>query len=123
MGRIMHGLRYAWLFPALLAAGAGFGVVTPVRADGALVVQETRLHTPPDSHEPQRALFTVRNTGPDPVTQATVACTFTGAGGAVLDTPTTAVPVVAAGATAQAETIYYGWPRASGAACRLAAPH
>lgn len=119
----MRGQRNARAILALVAAGLLAGTAPPARAEGALVAQETRLHTPPDSHEPQRALFTVRNTGPDPVMQATVACTFTGAGGAVLDTPTTAVPVVAAGATAQAETIYYGWPRASGAACRLAAPH
>src|SRR4051812_22089439 len=102
----MQALRFSRLLPALLAAG--FGAASPVRADGALVVQETRLHTPPDSHEPQRALFTVRNTGPDPVTQVAVQCTFTGAGGAILDTPTAAVPEVASGATAQAETIYYG---------------
>ena len=118
----MQGLRFSRLLPALLAAGASVAVASPVRADGALAVQETRLHTPPDSHEPQRALFAVRNTGPDPATKVAVRCAFTGAGGAVLDTPTAEVPEVAAGATAQAEAIYYGWPRASGAACELAEP-
>ncbi|MGU3664522.1 hypothetical protein ACLBX9_10095 [Methylobacterium sp. A49B] len=105
-----------WMI-ALLVVG------TPVAAaaqGGSLVVQDTKLHTPPDSHEPQRAQVDLRNPGPDAVVQVTLLCTFTGAGGSVLDTQTTSVPRVPARASVRAEAIYYGWPRANGAACRLA---
>ena len=108
---------------AFLAAGLIVTCATPTRADAALVLRETRLHTPPDSHEPQRAMVNLRNTGPDLATNVTVLCTFTGAGGAVLDTQQASVPEVVGLADVQAETIYYGWPRASGATCRLAEPH
>ncbi|KTS02076.1 hypothetical protein SB2_28425, partial [Methylobacterium radiotolerans] len=67
---------------AFLAAGLIVAFAPPARADAALVLRETRLHTPPDSHEPQRALVNLRNTGPDLATNVTVLCTFTGAGGA-----------------------------------------
>ncbi|MBE7249164.1 MAG: hypothetical protein INR63_29850 [Actinomycetospora chiangmaiensis] len=97
----------------------GAPVAAAAQAEG-LVVQDTRLHTPPDSHEPQRAQIDLRNPGPDAVAPVTLLCTFTGAGGSVLDTQTTTVPSVPARASVQAEAIYYGWPRASGAACRLA---
>ena len=113
----MAGLRFR-----TMAAGLLVGAAAPVWAAGTLAIHETRLHTPPDSHEPQRALIDLRNTGSDPVAQATILCTFTGAGGAVLDTQTVAVPQVAGGATVKAEAIYYGYPRANGAACRLAEP-
>ena len=114
----MAGLRIR----TLMATGLLLGAAAPVWAAGTLAIQETRLHTPPDSHEPQRALIELRNTGPDPVAQGTILCTFTGAGGAVLDTQTVSVPEVAGGGAVQAEAIYYGYPRASGAACRLAEP-
>ncbi|MCJ2086090.1 hypothetical protein MKK88_08795 [Methylobacterium sp. E-005] len=107
----------------VLAAGLLAGAAAPVRAAGSLEIQGTRLHTPPDSHEPQRALIALRNTGPDPVTQVTILCTFTGAGGAVLDTQTVSVPEIAGHAAAQAEAIYYSWPRAGAATCRVAEPH
>ena len=103
-------------------------IMLPIRfsrsapAAGSLAIQETRLHTPPDSHEPQRALIDLRNTGPDPVAPGAVLCTFTGAGGAVLDTQTVAVPEVAGHAALQAEAIYYSWPRAGAVTCRLDAP-
>jgi hypothetical protein len=118
----MRRQRYARAILALVAAGLLAGTAPPARAEGALVAQETRLHTPPDSHEPQRAQVDLRNTGPDPATRVTVLCTFTGAGGAVLDTQTVPVPDIAGRAAAQAEAIYYGWPRATGAACRLTDP-
>ncbi|MCJ2135978.1 hypothetical protein MKK69_18305 [Methylobacterium sp. J-026] len=121
MGTIMAAFHVSWLARTLLVA-ALVGPAAPVRAGDGLVVQETRLHTPPDSHEPQRALVEVRNAGPDPVTNASVLCTFTGAGGTVLATQTAAVPAIAGGAAGQAEAIYYGWPRAGAAACRLAGP-
>lgn len=108
---------------AFLAAGLIVAFATPTRADAALVIRETRLHTPPDSHEPQRAMVNLRNTGPDLATNVTILCTFTGAGGAVLDTQQASVPEVVSLADVQAETIYYGWPRASGATCRLTDPH
>lgn len=104
----------------LLAVGAAVAA-SSAWADTAGVV-ETRLHTPPDSHEPQRAQVTLRNAGSDPVATVAILCTFTGAGGAVLDTQTVSVPEVAGGGAVQAEAIYYGYPRASGAACRLAEP-
>ncbi|MEE7505103.1 hypothetical protein ACLBXO_26890 [Methylobacterium sp. C33D] len=107
---------------AFLAAGLIVALAPPARADAALVLRETRLHTPPDSHEPQRAMVNLRNTGPDLATNVTVLCTFTGAGGAVLDTQQASVPEVVGLADVQTETIYYGWPRASGATCRLAEP-
>lgn len=119
----MQGMRFSRLLLAALAAGACLGAAPRAWADGAVVVQDTQLHTPPDSHEPQRARVELRNTGPNPVTNVSILCTFTGAGGAVLDTQTTSVPTIAGRTTAQAEAIYYGWPRASGAACRLAEPH
>ncbi|MEL6061807.1 MULTISPECIES: hypothetical protein [unclassified Methylobacterium] len=105
-----------------MAGGVLAGAVAPVRAAGALAIQDTHLHTPPDSHEPQRAQIALRNAGADPVTQVTILCTFTGAGGAVLDTQTVSVPDIAGGAAVQAEAIYYGYPRASGAACRITGP-
>jgi hypothetical protein len=108
---------------AFLAAGLIVAFATPTRADAALVIRETRLHTPPDSHEPQRAMVNLRNTGPDLATNVTILCTFTGAGGAVLDTQQASVPEVVSLADVQAETIYYGWPRASSATCRLTDPH
>ncbi len=107
---------------AFLAAGLIVAFAPPARADAALVLRETRLHTPPDSHEPQRAMVNLRNTGPDLATNVTVLCTFTGAGGTVLDTQQASVPEVVSLADVQAETIYYGWPRASSATCRLAEP-
>ena len=103
---------------ALLTLGALVTAAPPCRAAGGLVVEAARLHTPPDSHEPQRALVDLRNAGPEALTQVTVLCTFTGAGGAVLDTQPAAVPRIAPGAAASTEAIYYGWPRASGVACR-----
>ncbi|WP_457107506.1 hypothetical protein [Methylobacterium sp. P5_C11] len=115
-------LPSALLPSALLAAGLTAGLAAPARADAALVLQETRLHTPPDSHEPQRAMINLRNTGPDLATNVTVLCTFTGAGGTVLDTQQASVAEVVGLADVQAETIYYGWPRASGATCRIAEP-
>lgn len=115
---IKAGLR----FRILMAAGLLVGTAAPVRAAGSLAIQDTRLHTPPDSHEPQRAQVTLRNAGSDPVATVAILCTFTGAGGAVLDTQTVSVPEVAGGGAVQAEAIYYGYPRASGAACRLAEP-
>ena len=120
---IMSGMRCPRAARVLLAAGLLVGAALPVRATGSLTIQETRLHTPPDSHEPQRAQVELRNTGSDPAMPVTILCTFTGAGGAVLDTQTASVPEIAGRATAQAEAIYYGYPRASGAACRLAEPH
>lgn len=113
------GLR----FRTLMTAGLLVGGAAPVRAADTLAIQETRLHTPPDSHEPQRAQVALRNAGSDPVTTVTILCAFTGAGGAVLDTQTVVVPEVSGHAAVQAEAIYYGYPRASGAACRLAEPH
>jgi hypothetical protein len=107
---------------AALAAGTIVGAAPPVRADAALVLQDTRLHTPPDSHEPQRALVNLRNTGSDLATNVTVLCAFKGPGGTVLDTQQVSVPEVASRADVQTETIYYGWPRASGADCRIAEP-
>ncbi|SDO64569.1 hypothetical protein SAMN05216360_13221 [Methylobacterium phyllostachyos] len=106
----------------VLAAGLLIGAAAPVQATGSVTLQETHLHTPPDSHEPQRAQVALHNTGADPVAPVTILCTFTGAGGAVLDTQTAAVPEIAGRATVQVEAIYYGYPRASGAACRLAEP-
>jgi hypothetical protein len=120
--KIMFGIRCCQGVRALLTAAALVGAAAPVRAGGLVVVQETRLHTPPDSHEPQRAQVELRNTGSDPATPVAVLCTFTGAGGAVLETQTISVPEIAGRATTQAEAIYYGYPRASGAACRLAEP-
>ncbi len=117
----MAALHLFRLAQALLVA-ALVGPAAPARAGDGLVVQETRLHTPPDSHEPQRALVALRNTGPDPVANATVLCTFTGAGGTVLATQTATVPAIAGRAAGQAEAIYYGWPRAGAAACRRAEP-
>lgn len=108
---------------ALLTAGALAGAAPAARAEGALVVAQTQLHNPPDSHEPQRAQVELRNTGPAPAANVTVLCTFTGAGGSVLDTQTVTVATIAGGADAHAEAIYYGWPRATGAACRLAESH
>ncbi|MBE7248162.1 MAG: hypothetical protein INR63_24720 [Actinomycetospora chiangmaiensis] len=116
MGRIWSP-RWAM---ALLAAGAPVAATPAAAQGGGLIVQDTRLHTPPDSHEPQRAQVDLRNPAADAVTQVTLLCTFTGAGGSVLDTQTTSVPSIPAHASVQAEAIYYGWPRASGAACRLA---
>jgi len=118
---IMSGMRCPRAARVLLAAGLLVGAA-PIRAAGPLTLQETHLHTPPDSHEPQRAQVALRNTGSDPVALVAILCTFTGAGGAVLDTQTVSVPEIAGGATVQAEAIYYGYPRASGAACRLAEP-
>ena len=115
----MRSLRSPRLVLALLVAGAA---APPAQADGALALAETRLHTPPDSHEPQRALVELRNSGAEAQMRVALLCTFTGAGGSVLDTQTTVVPDIAARTTVQAEAIYYGWPRASGAACRLAEP-
>ncbi|MCJ2064576.1 hypothetical protein MKK63_17905 [Methylobacterium sp. J-088] len=119
----MSGLRTIRLARLVMAAGLLLGAVSTGRAAGPLAIQETRLHTPPDSHEPQRALIDLRNAGPDPVAQVTILCTFTGAGGAVLDTQTVSVPEIFGHAAVQAEAIYYGYPRASGAACRLTEPH
>lgn len=119
----MRRIRTSRPAAAFLAAGLIVTCATPTRADAALVLREIRLHTPPDSHEPQRAMVNLRNTGPDLATNVTVLCTFTGAGGAVLDTQQASVPEVVGLADVQAETIYYGWPRASGATCRLAEPH
>lgn len=119
----MRRIRTSRPAAAFLAAGLIVTCATPTRADAALVLRETRFHTPPDSHEPQRAMVNLRNTGPDLATNVTVLCTFTGAGGAVLDTQQASVPEVVGLADVQAETIYYGWPRASGATCRLAEPH
>jgi hypothetical protein len=102
---------------AFLTLGVLVTAAEPSRAASELVVAAARLHTPPDSHEPQRALVDLRNTGPEALTQVTVLCTFTGAGGTVLDTQPAAVPSIAAGAAASAEAVYYGWPRASGVAC------
>ena len=117
----MRLIRSFQVAMVVLAAGAPV-VALPAPAGEPIAVQETRLHTPPDSHEPQRAQVDLRNAGPDALTQVTLLCTFTGAGGAVLDTQTTMVPSIAPHASVQAEAIYYGWPRASGAACRLAEP-
>lgn len=114
----MRRIRTSRPAAAFLAAGLIVTCATPTRADAALVLRETRLHTPPDSHEPQRAMVNLRNTGPDLATNVTVLCTFTGAGGAVLDTQQASVPEVVGLADVQAETIYYGWPRASGATDR-----
>lgn len=119
----MRRIRTSRPAAAFFAAGLIVTCATPTRADAALVLRETRLHTPPDSHEPQRAMVNLSNTGPDLATNVTVLCTFTGAGGAVLDTQQASVPEVVGLADVQAETIYYGWPRASGATCRLAEPH
>ena len=107
---------------AMVLLVVGAAVAASSAWAGTAAVQETRLHTPPDSHEPQRALVELHNPGPEARAQAKLLCTFTGAGGSVLDTTTTTVPSIAAGAAVQAEAIYYGWPRASGAACRLAEP-
>ena len=62
---------------ALLTLGALVTAAPPCRAAGGLVVEAARLHTPPDSHEPQRALVDLRNAGPEALTQVTVLCTFT----------------------------------------------
>lgn len=118
----MSALRFVRLAHTLVAAGLLVGAASPGRAADSLAIGEARLHTPPDSHEPQRALIELRNAGPDPVAQVKILCTFTGAGGAVLDTQTVSVPDIAGRAAVQAEAIYYGYPRASGAACRLAEP-
>ncbi|MGH1570684.1 hypothetical protein ACRAWG_08500 [Methylobacterium sp. P31] len=107
----------------LLGAGALVGAAPAARAEGVLVVGQTQLHNPPDSHEPQRAQVELRNTGSDAAANVTVLCTFTGAGGSVLDTQTVSVATIAGGADAHAEAIYYGWPRATAAACRLAESH
>ena len=104
---------------ALLAGGALVAALVPARAEG-VAIQETRLHNPPDSHEPQRALVDLRNTGPGPAASVTILCTFTGAGNAVLATQDTHVAELAGGAATQAEAIYYGWPRATAVSCRLA---
>ncbi len=103
----------------LVILGVLVAAASPARADGTPVVQGARLHTPPDSHEPQRALVALQNDGPEAATHVTVLCTFTGTGGAILDTQTAAVPIIAAGAAASTEAIYYGWPRATAVACRL----
>lgn len=107
----MRRIRTSRPAAAFLVAGLIVTCATPTRADAALVLRETRLHTPPDSHEPQRAMVNLRNTGPDLATNVTVLCTFTGAGGAVLDTQQASVPEVVGLADVQAETIYYGWPQ------------
>jgi hypothetical protein len=106
---------------ARLAAGLAFSLIGPVRADAPIAV-EARLHTPPDSHEPQRALVTVSNAGPDAVARLTLACTFLGADDAALERGTATIGTVAAGETARAEVIYYGWPRARRVACARTGP-
>lgn len=114
----MRAVRTLRCTAALVAASTLAG--TPVHADGAVIIQESRLHNPPDSHEPQTALVELRNTGTARVADVTVLCTFTGAGGAALATQTARVADLAGGAGARAEAIYYGWPRAGAVACRLA---
>lgn len=100
------------LLPLLLAGAA-------TAAEPAVRVVGTELRAPPDSHEPQRARVSLRNAG-GPARGLVVACTFQAEDGRTLEVAEAAAPEIAEGATATAEVIYYGWPRASRAACRLA---
>ena len=106
---------------AMGLAGLALGLAGLARA-GAPIAVEARLHTPPDSHEPQRALVEIRNAGPDDLARITVACTFLGDGGGALERGTAVAGPIGAGATARAEVIYFGWPRARRVACERAEP-
>lgn len=103
-------------FAALALLGCG---ALPVSAAEPTVrIVGTELRAPPDSHEPQKALVSLQNIG-GPAAGLTLACTFQDEGGRSLDTAEAPVRDMAEGASAVTEVIYYGWPRASRAACRL----
>lgn len=107
--------RRGW-FAALALLGSG--VFPAAAAEPTVRIVGTELRAPPDSHEPQRALVSLHNAGA-PVAGLTLACTFQDEGGRPLDTAEAPVREMAEGASAVTEVIYYGWPRASRAACRL----
>ncbi|WP_245930680.1 hypothetical protein [Methylobacterium radiodurans] len=104
-----------WLGVLALLALASSGAAA-AEADVRIVGTDLRL--PPDSHEPQRALVSLRNAG-GPARGLGLACTFRDGDGRALETVEASVREIAEAASAVAEVIYYGWPRASGVACRL----
>lgn len=111
----MSGTMRGW-FAALVLLGCG--ALPASAAEPTVRIVGTELRAPPDSHEPQRALVSLHNAGV-PAAGLTLACTFQDEGGRPLDTAEAPVRDMAEGASAVMEVIYYGWPRASRAACRL----
>jgi len=109
------GTMRAW-FAALALLGSGALQVSAAESEVRIV--GTELRAPPDSHEPQKAVVSLHNPGA-PASGLTLACTFQDEGGRPLDTANVPVREMASGASAVTEVIYYGWPRASRAACRL----
>ncbi len=103
---------------AAVLALLGSCTLPAAAAEPGVQVVSTELRSPPDSHEPQKALVSLRNPGAA-ATGLTLACTFQDEGGRTLDTAEAPVRDMAEGASAVTEVIYYGWPRASRAACRL----
>lgn len=110
MPRVVRG--WAAVMPLLLVGGAA-------AAEPAVRIVGTELRAPPDSHEPQKARVSLHNAG-GAARGLVVACTFQGEDGRELEVAQAPVPEVGEGASAVAEVIYYGWPRASRATCRLA---
>ncbi len=102
---------------AVLAGASG-----PAVATGPAIVKEASLHTPPDSHEPQKALVDVQNGDSVGVTNVAIACTFMDGSGASLEVGEAFIGEIAAQATTRIEVIYYGWPRAQQVGCRVVAP-
>lgn len=102
---------------ALLAGSPG-----PAHASGPAIIKEATLHTPPDSHEPQKALVDVQNLGSDPVRNVAIACTFSDGSGASLETKEASLVEIAGQATTRSEVIYYGWPRAQHVGCKIITP-
>lgn len=113
----IHCLILPWASLVLLG-----GIAGPADAAGPAIIKEASLHTPPDSHEPQKALVDVQNTGSDPVTNVAIACTFSDDGGTSLETGNASIVEIAGGATTRSEVIYYGWPRAQHVRCHIIPP-
>lgn len=110
------------LLLALASSALLAGAARPAEATGAVIIKEASLHTPPDSHEPQKALVDVQNAGSDAVMNVAIACTFSDGGGASLETGRASIGEIGGRATTRSEVIYYGWPRADHVRCQVVAP-
>ncbi len=110
----MTGMIRRWVATLLMLAAG----LPAAAAEPAVRIVGTELRLPPDSHEPQRALVSLHNAG-GPARGLGLACTFQDEGGRVLEIVEAPVREIGDGASAVAEAIYYGWPRASRVVCRL----
>ena len=105
---------------AFPVAGALAVLLLGAAAEPSPVI-EAALHAPSDSHEPQRARLILRNTGAERIAgPVAYACRFLGGDGTVLARASGSVPAIEGGATARAEALYSGWPRARSVTCEPA---